>query len=274
MIHVGKTRDGGFEFGEFYHVAAYLAADNSHKAAVIGDAKSCQPYVDFLNSVSEQSTIHLADQPPETVSPARTSVYFEAQKDTDLESRVSNILKPLVSNPSSEIKEFAKPFISNAKSCFIWIRGGNFRPERNLTCESYNQLVKTVSNLGYRPIPIGSSTDFIKAGKDNLVEFYSNKLFANDPINQLTLLNYLCENANVHFSMGMKSGGMDGLAFLNGHKTIYFGRTNSDERMSRVRSAFKSFHFVPILYNDKFECFSKSELGCIQREIELLEQTK
>ena len=150
-------------------------------------------------------------------------------------------------------------------ACLLWVRSGTFDPTRNLTSKAYQQLYDVLYEAGYKPITIGPSTSFVAKSDDNLVDFYKEHPYANNPQTQLALLNYLCDHANICFSIGMKSGGMDGLAFLRGLKTIYFGRSGKeDKRMERVRSAFKAFTFVPIIYEGEFDSFSEQELARIR----------
>jgi len=67
----------------------------------------------------------------------------------------------------------------------------------------------------------------------------------------------------------MKSGAMDGLAFLRGLKTIYFGLREKNGRMDKVGNAFGAFTLIPLSYKTKFAAFSNDELESIYSEIDV-----
>lgn len=271
-ISVGKTQAGNFEFGEFYHVAAYLAAGGSRDIEVIGEQTKCVHHIDFLKRfASADVLVSFKDMTSSGAkSPGETANYFKlvASKNKEIEMQVSYKIQEVVSAEkrgmtAQQLKDFEgylHPFKKFKKSCFVWIRKGVHEPYRDMTESSYHQLIKLVQDCGFKPIVIGPQTEFCSKDQKNLIEFYEEPLFANNPLMQLVFLNDLCERAGVRFSIGMMSGGMDGIGFLRRLKTIYFARSQDNGRMKKVATAFPAYSWVRIRYSTHFVSHGDNEL--------------
>jgi hypothetical protein len=172
-------------------------------------------------------------------------------------------------NAVENMDDALRPFKGWEKTCLLWIRRSDYQPERNLTNLAFTQLYSVLVDCGYKPIVIGPKSAFCEKSEENLIEFYKQPLFLDNPLNQLVFLDRLCDRTDVRFSIGMKSGGMDGLAFLRGLKTIYFGRKENNARMGKVNAAFPAFSFIPIQYRTKFTSFENEELEEIYRIIDV-----
>lgn len=257
------------EFGEIYHIAAYLAADPKHKAIVIGN-DDFSGYCDFLNNVSQGSTtLENKRAPGRSIAPGHTADYFARERSNAVDRRVLERLRPLLSPPSKEAINAVKRYSGLQKSCLLWVRNGTYKPERNLTGIAFDQLLQVLGDCGYKPIIIGHKSHFVHEDEEtNLVEYYKKPCFYRKPQAQLEFLSHLCDMADVRFSIGMKSGAMDGLAFARQLKTIYFGNLHRNDRMNKVGSAFGAFTFIPVTYRKKFVCFSKQELESIYADID------
>lgn len=267
-IHVGKTEEGNFEFGEFYHVAAYLAAGGPRKIEVIGNNKKCELCAEFLKKFDSIYVTSKSAFSKGSKSPGETANYFKKEALKNISKRVADEMQKVVGAAKKSLKKSEKkilnarlaPFKGLKKTCLVWVRKGGYKPERNTTKKSYDQLIDLVQTCGYKPIVIGPQTEFGGKDKKNLIEFYDDPLFKDNPLTQLVILNELCERADVRFSIGMMSGGMDGLGFLRGLKTIYFARTADNGRMRKTALAFPAFTWIKVQYNTEFVSHNEDEL--------------
>ena len=272
IVKIGQTAGGGFEFGESYHVAAYLAANKKHSAVVIGAndaAGRITKLAAFLKSVSPNVRVLATDKNIIADGPGNTANYFEQEANANISDRVSEELKSKLLNhqAKAEVEKYGDKFLmsrklrDDLKACFLWIRHGSHEPFRNMASVGFSQLSEVLGELGYEVILVGDTTSFTpKNENQNLIRFYDNPLFQADPHTQILLLNHLCEKADIRFSIGMKSGAMDGLAFLRKLKTIYFSAPDHNARMNKVGKAFPTFVLAPIRYTQKFTAFQNSEL--------------
>lgn len=253
---------GRKEFGEIYHAAAFVAISADHRVTIRGNHNQWQPARDFLNAISPGST-NLADSTRQCPSIGETADVFYRKRHENLPDIVSSKLLPLLNQVPQTLIERATLVQSAEVSCFFWIRYGSYKPERNLTQLAYRQLISILQEAHIHPILIGNSTPFLSAADNNLLDFFLRDPYKQNPLKQLILLNYICEHANVAFSIGMKSGAMDGLAFARKLPTYYISHPRRNKRMDKVTKAFPAFSLVPVNYDKKFIQFSKTELECI-----------
>lgn len=249
---------GGKEFGDIYHAAALVAISPDHSVEIRGDSSRWQGGCDFLNAVAPDSST-IVDTPTKCCRIGASADVFYRERHRNLPNMVSEKLLSLVDDIEA-IKMQASSFYSDVPSCFLWIRYGSHDPDRNLTELAFRQLLAVLQEAHVRPILIGDSAPYICPDPSNLVNFYKAERFKNNPRNQLTLLNDICNNCPVAFSIGMKSGGMDGLAFVRQFTTYYIGDPDHNKRMDKVGKAFPAFKLVPVHYDSKFIQFSTNEL--------------
>jgi len=226
-----------------------------------------------LNAISPGSAklyTSLDLQPQDTHNIGCTADFFLGHMDNDLPKQVSSRIRSLLTPVPQAVVDRAASVIQaiDGRACLLWIRAGGYRSERNLTKRSYEQLVDVLEREGISPILVGDSATFVEKTEENLIEFYKNSdFFENNPLHQLQLLDFLCGQLGIEFSIGMKSGAMDGLAFARRLRTLYAARTRGNERMDKASTAFPAFSLVPLHYGCKFKKFSKSELDDIRKRV-------
>lgn len=259
-IHIGDE-----EFGEIYHAAAWVAVSDGHSVDVIGDETKWRNSANFLNHIKEGAAKISLNIPKETSGPGSTADWFNNHKHDRLPQIVSEKIGNLIDNvvTHGRIDDLTEKFKSTEPSCFLWVRHGKYKPERNLTAHAFEQLKCILSEAGIRPILIGSSAPYAIKGDGNLIEFYNDKLLEYNPLTQLALLDKIRVSGSVKFSIGMKSGGMDGLAFARQFPTYYITNQATNGRMDKVGSVFPAFRKILVDYKEKFMAFSPLEMDIV-----------
>ena len=132
-----------------------------------------------------------------------------------------------------------------------------------MTKLAFDQLLVVLQEAEIQPIVIGSPTPYAVRKQNNLIDFFSNQPFQHSPLNQLIMLNDICNNCPLKFSIGMKSGAMDGLAFARQLQTHYVTHARTNGRMDKVELAFPAFNELLVDYKRKFMGFSMQELETV-----------
>jgi len=268
-IAIGETRSGDVEFGEVYHAAALVAIGRGHRVTVVDTTGMLGRFVDFINALDPGAARARGKRPLSACRPQASAKVFEAVRDEDLAKLVSARFKSVIGPPTPAMEARLEPIVgafSDGPTCLLWTRTGDYQSHRNLTPEALAQLTGALDAAGIRPIVIGAP-GLLDAPEPNLVGFYEQEELQLDPLAQLAFLSLLCERLDVRFSIGMKSGAMDGLAFARELPTLYAGRASENDRMNRVQQAFPAFVFVPVDFKHRFERFSDSELDDIRARI-------
>ncbi len=254
---------GGPEFGETYHAAAFVAVSDANTVEVHGNAKPWQSACDFLNAVRANSASLVPNGNQSTAERIGCSAdEFLRRRHENLPAIVAKAISPLLANVNV-IRETSRPFFSNRPSCFLWTRHVKYKSDRNLTGLAFGQLLAVLQEVGIRPIVIGSATPYVSSTRRNLVDFFATPPFQHNPLLQLTMLNDICDNCPVRFSIGMKSAAMDGLAFARQLTTYYVTHPRTNGRMDKVERAFPAFRKLLVNYNRKFMQFSVRELETV-----------
>lgn len=264
----GTTPEGNREFGELFHAAAFIAIDGSHKVAIRGSEKDWKKTEEFLNSISAGSCrIRNQGDKKQIPSITRSADVFLKRMHESLPDVVAGSILPKL-EVTDQIRERAKKLEIEDNSCLLWIRhGSQYQPERDLPFIAYKQLLGVLIEARYKPILIGAEAPYATKGCQNLVRFYDDVDFADNPKSQLSLLNHICECYPVKFSIGAKSGAMDGLAFARKINTIYFTHPDKNGRMDKVERVFPAFKKVETSYRKKFLSFTCSELEDIYEKM-------
>jgi hypothetical protein len=250
---------GGNEFGEVFHAAAFVAISDEHRVTIVGDDDKWQPTCEFLNKIAPGSTEISKRQSGESIG--YTANVFHKRRHANLSALVSSKLGPLLRPVPEGISDLGTTFVTQETSCFLWIRqSSSHEPKRNLNELAYGQLDCVLQKAGISPILVGDSAPFLVRDSSNLLDFFKDAPFKNDPLSQLQLLNHVCENTRIAFSIGMKSGAMDGLAFTRGLRTYYVSHPQHNARMNKVAKAFPAFSLIPVSYEDEFPKFSDTDL--------------
>ena len=174
-----------------------------------------------------------------------------------------------------EINEYIKKFEhlkkNKNKKCFLWIRNGKNKPERNISSWAIKQLESLLLDCNITPILIGNSIGSFKENSDNLIGYHNNDPFKSNIFDQLYFLEKLIDQYDIKFSIGMKSGGMDSLALAFKFPSFYFSTYDSNGRMNKVSLVFDALKHIGLDGNkyDKFISFSDNDL---RRTLKMLDQ--
>ena len=176
----------------------------------------------------------------------------------------SNYLKALdISLPAD------KECTDNKTRCFLWIRNGDYEECRNLNEYGFDQICGLLKLLKVEPILIGNKAEFAHPDGANLIEFWHRPELpelSGDPGAQLKHLIEQVREKNIQFSIGMKSGGMDGLCFATGLPTLFIGKNKKLE--SRMVTLANVFPFIHV--EGRFEGEGKEKrfdgFSCVQLE--------
>ena len=159
------------------------------------------------------------------------------------------------------IRERARELEIEEESCLLWIRhDSEYQPERDLPQAAFKQILDVLDERRIRPILIGAEAPYAAETKRNLIQFYKDEYFSGNPRTQLSLLDHICEEYPIKFSIGAKSGAMDGLAFTRELKTVYFTHPGRNGRMDKVGRVFPAFTKIETNYRRKFLSLRSHEL--------------
>jgi len=266
-IAIGQTATGDIEFGEVYHAAALVAIDDGARVTVVGTPDEVARFAAFLNQIRSGSSDVRATRPLCAKKPQASSKEFERRRDEGLPPVVSAQMKRVLIGPTPDIAQPILKAFDGVPACLLWTRTGKYQPERNLTQDAFEQLRGILKSVGIRPLVIGSP-GLVGIPEPNLVGFYDAGGLSLDPLAQLSFLSFLCDHLPLlGFSIGMKSGAMDGLAFARKLTTLYIARVADSTRMNRVHKAFPAFELLPVTYTRRFERFSEEERKCIRARV-------
>jgi len=278
-IAIGYTKDDNFEFGEFYHLATALILKPELNYVLVGDrnCKISENIVSFIKSFkSPNSTISSLDYNKQRNKYCYSNIgntadifkYYIGQyeklskvKDT-FTSKIDDLIKD---TQKDKIQERIKKLNldTDSKKCFIWIRKGDYQPERNISSIGLYQLENVLADFDIKTVFIGKSLGNIKKNETNLIDFFNDEPFDNyNILTQLYFYQVLIKEYNFLFSVGMKSGAMDGLAFAFNFKTFYFATNDSNDRMKKVSEVFNQLVHINLngTKKDKFISFHDDDI--------------
>lgn len=283
-IVIGKTKDGNFEYGECYHLAVALLIHPKAEYVFVKDKeddnKTISEAYNFLASFKKPIVVitykQYIKQKNKSNNIGCTAEIFLNNYEQKLKIKKS-VQKEFNVRINQKIKDKEKindhikkfQFMNDQKKCLIWIRNGSYQPKRNINSRGVEQLTEIVKDLNYFPIYIGSEVGEYVQSSDNLINYYKKPPINNIFLNQLYLMKEMIKQNNIKFSIGMKSGGMDSLAFIFGLPTFYLGTNDSTDRMKKVSLVFNQLKHIPIqgTKNEFFNSFSEEDINQIKTSI-------
>jgi hypothetical protein len=287
----------GKEFGEAYHVAAALALHRTCQAAIMppegtfkGTPTPSARIKEFLSLFTEPGNVKEVARPSDVELKEK---YDNIGRSTDLycapwsTTIAQRLREPILRATASRIPALEK-FVDErgikrdpSPAALVWVRCGDYEPERNSTPASVTQLQQVLEDHCIRPIEIGNSLGNSTSEQEDLIEFYRGDVFTKNEhfiALQILMAQRLMCNCGVRFSVGMKSGGMDGAALFLGLPTISFAHCSSCERpwskknrVEKIAARISSFHLIRLgSYAGVFRMYTQRELNDLSREIQAL----
>ena len=283
------------EFGETYHVGAALLFDEDVEAYLIyeEDTKEIEGRKFFLEYVAQKKSCRKRVCIMQQVeynkkkredgnkkNRNRKDRFFGDLPDTadiiklgfDSEKIRKAFLGSLRDLDKDKVKSYleTKGLYNCCPKMLIWIRQRQCHgQERNITLKAVKQIKKVAADLDMFPVYVGHNLGGLEAGSTDLIEFYNDCIFKdkNGVSRQLCMFDLLREKSKSLVSVGMKSGGMDGPAFL-GVPTVQFEKVPKKEkdRMGKLIGIVQLYKRV-CLQKGKFAELSCSELSTLEREV-------
>ena len=255
-LAVGRTRKNELEFGEFYHLATALILRPESKYVLFGEIpKGIITFLDLFGETPKPLDVKKYNK-FNYHSIGYTADIFKMfiGKHDELSKVKTKFISLIDDNLSNDHKEQIKKKVkklnlnTKTKKCFVWIRKGKYKPNRNISSIGLIQLKNILNDFNIEPLFVGATIgDFKKENNNNLIEFYNDEPFNNcNILEQLYLFRILIEEYNFLFSVGMKSGSMDGLAFAFNFRTFYFATNDSNKRMNKVSQVFSQLIHIKI----------------------------
>jgi hypothetical protein len=168
-------------------------------------------------------------------------------------------------------KQYSNPAVSPIKGdkiALVWNRRKKDPNGRNSTDESLRQLVKVCKKNGYTPVLVG---DKVEEPKKLGFDFDLSNFHGNYKLNHIQQIAYLLKliDGRPAFSIGLQSGGMDGLALFGGIPTIFLSKkkTASNGMSALAKRIPNVFCWCEIQYNGQFEKFDDKVLQAVDKKI-------
>ena len=186
-----------------------------------------------------------------------------ARKDEFLETLMTWFNDVRVNHMDPEVEH-----VDGKKIALIWNRRKGGNDPRDSTDESLRQLVDVCKKNGYTPVLVG---DKVKEPKKLGFDFDLSNFHGNYKLNHIQQIAYLLKliDGRPAFSIGLQSGGMDGLALFGGIPTIFLSKkkTASNGMSALAKRIPYVFCWCEIQYDGQFEKFDDQVLQAVDKKI-------
>ena len=246
------------EFGEVYY-------------ALVAKALDICPVSWRSNQGSSNSELHRFFQSVfgDNRSSENLSNYNKQEFRNHLATREDDFPKKLSNWFNNVRKQYANPAVvpvNGDKIALVWNRRKKEEDGRNSTDHSLRQLVEVCKKKEYTPVLVGDGVcDSKKLG----FIFDRTNFHENYQLNHIQQIAYLLHliDGRPAFSIGLQSGGMDGLALFGGLPTIFLSKKdNASNGMSALANRIpRVFRWVEIQYAKRFDKFEDEDLAEVKK---------
>ncbi len=253
------------EFGEVYYALAGKALDLCEIGWKTNKNPPNQPLHQFFQA-------SFGDNKKDLGLPDYTKKDFRK----DLANREGNFLNDLQgwfkearkkpSNP--QVSKYAVEPVNGERIALIWNRRKNALGGRDSTDDSLRQLVCVCKRKSYTTVLVG---DKVQNPKKIGFDFDRTNFYGDYQLNHIEQIAHLLNliGNRPAFSIGLQSGGMDGLALFGGIRTIFLStkKTASNGMSALAKRIPDVFCWCEIQYQKQFEKFDKQVLSAVEDKI-------
>jgi hypothetical protein len=247
------------EFGEVYYALVAKALDICPISWKSNQSSSNLNFHQFFEKVFGDNNSSICKN------------YRKPQFRLDLAARTDEFLEKL-SKWFNDVRvnhmdpEFEK--VDGKKIALIWNRRKGGKDPRDSTDESLRQLVEVCKKNGYTRVLVG---DKVRDPKKLGFDFDLNNFHGDYQLNHIEQIAYLLKliDGRPAISIGLQSGGMDGLALFGGILTIFLStKETASNGMSELAKRIPNvFCWCEIQYNGQFEKFDNKVLQAVDKKI-------